>query len=132
MEVDAHLCQSHPSEDFGALGDPFNKACEFWHGDGRGFHQGDGCLQRPILHSDIIHFNNIDGFRSLMTAWKKLVSTSPSHHHKPDDFLSHHCTRRNLYEQEVDFNEDLGQIHNSFVDGEDNFWDDAFFDCAPP
>ena len=40
--------------------------------------------------------------------------------------------RRNLHEQEVDFNEDLGQMHDSFVDGEDDFWDDAFFDCAHP
>ena len=43
-----------------------------------GFRQGDGRFQRPVLRGDTIQFKNIDGPRSLMTAWKKLVSTSVS------------------------------------------------------
>lgn len=43
-----------------------------------GLRQGDSRYRRPVLRGDTIRFQNIDGPHSFMTAWKKLVSTSPS------------------------------------------------------
>ena len=36
----------------------------------------EGRQQRPVLRGNSINFHNIDGLRSLMVAWKKLVNTS--------------------------------------------------------
>ena len=37
---------------------------------------GEGRLRRPVLRGNPINFHNIDGPRSLMVVWKKLVGTS--------------------------------------------------------
>ena len=37
---------------------------------------GEGRVRRPVLQGNSINFRNIDGPRSFMVAWKKLVNTS--------------------------------------------------------
>ena len=122
-------------EDFGAFADTTAEDFEFRQGNGRGFQRGEcgstGRFQRPVLRGDTINFQNIDGPRSLMTAWKKLVSTSPAFRREANDFLSRSGPRKNLHEQEVEFGEDCGRIQAAFEDGEDDFWEESFYDCAP-
>ena len=38
---------------------------------------GTSRQHKPVLDQDAIRWQNIDGPRSLMIAWKKLISTSP-------------------------------------------------------
>ena len=45
-------------------------------GDQEDYLLGEGRSRRPVLRGNAINFHNIDGPQSLMTAWKKLVSTS--------------------------------------------------------
>ena len=103
-----------------------------------------------MLRGDTINFKNIDGPRSLMTAWKKLVSTSPSLRREAEGFLSRGRPRRGLHELEVDSSagfdtmqhgldvrddelgrEGLDRIQDGFADGEADFWEDSFYDCDP-
>ena len=131
MELDHHTQGAPSLKDFGAFADGPTEDFGFRQGNGRGFWQGDGGLagrfQRPVLRGDTINFQNIDGPRSLMTAWKKLVSTSPTFRREANEFLA----RKGLHEQEVEFGENCGRIQADFVDGEDDFWEDSFYDCAP-
>ena len=48
---------------------------------------GEGRTRRPVLRGDTIIWKNVDGPRSLMTAWKKLVSTSSLFQREARDFL---------------------------------------------
>ena len=125
MELDSHAHRAHSSEDFDALVDVPAEDLGFRQGDSRGFGRGDGGsagrFQRPVLRGDTINFRNIDGPRSLMTAWKKLVSTSPSFRREASEFLSRTKQRKSLHDQEVEFGEDFGRIQADFVDGEEDF-----------
>lgn len=121
-----------------------------------GFRQGDGRFQRPVLRGDTIQFKNIDGPRSLMTAWKKLVSTSASLRRESELYLSRGQQHRGrgLREHEADNRDDFCEtalledwgvghrpdaFHHSnddwtFDDGEGAFWEssepeDTFYDC---
>jgi len=133
MELDSHAHRAHSSEDFDALVDVPAEDLGFRQGDSRGFGRGGGGsagrFQRPVLRGDTINFRNIDGPRSLMTAWKKLVSTSPSFRREASEFLSRTKQRKSLHDQEVEFGEDFGRIQADFVDGEEDFWEDSFYDC---
>ena len=73
---------------------------------------GDGRFQRPVLRGDTINFRNIDGPRSLMTAWKKLVTTSPTLRRESETYLSRGRPRRGrgLREHEVDYHVGLGRL----------------------
>ena len=79
---------------------------EFRQGHSWGFRQGEhgsaGHFQRPVLNGDTINFQNIDDLRSLMTAWKKLVSTSLALRWKATDFISHSRPPRGLRELAID------------------------------
>ena len=46
-----------------------------------------GRSRHPVLQGDAIVWRNIDGPRSLMTAWKKLVTTSAFFGRESSDFL---------------------------------------------
>ena len=48
---------------------------------------GEGRLRRPVLRGNAINFRNIDGPRSLMVAWKKLVGTSGSYRREAQQYL---------------------------------------------
>ena len=48
---------------------------------------GEGRSRRPVLRGDTIQWRNIDGPRSLMTAWKKLIGTSTFFHWESSDYL---------------------------------------------
>jgi hypothetical protein len=143
MEVDAH--SQRDRDPLAPPVPPDDWAVDF------GFRQGEGRSRRPVLQGDTINFKNIDGPRSLMTAWKKLVSTSPSLRREASDFISRSRPNRGLRELAVDSyedfdgvqdtlgglvdsspDEDFGHLHTDFVDGEADFWDDSFYDCAPP
>ena len=80
MEVDAHEC--HAREPIRCNGNDDDFGIDF------GFRQGDGRFQGPVLRGDTIQFKNIEGPRSLMTAWKKLVSTSVSLRRGSELYLS--------------------------------------------
>ena len=85
-----------------------------------------------------------------MTAWKKLVSTSPTLRREAADFISRSRPPRGLHElaadDHMDFasiqdgfsggpasppDADLGHTHSAFNDGEADFWGDSFYDCEP-
>ena len=140
MEVGAHIEQppQHLSRD-SVVNDPLEDYV---------LRQGDGRYKRPVLRGDTIHFQNIDGPRSLMTAWKKLVSTSPSLRREAQDFLVRNRPHKGLREAAVERNdkldsvqddfavddvplwsEDFGHIQDEFTDGEADFWGDSFYEC---
>ena len=48
---------------------------------------GSLCQLKPVLDRDSIKWRNIDGPRSLMIAWKKLVATSSRFRQESQDFL---------------------------------------------
>ena len=48
---------------------------------------GEGRSHHPVLRGDTIQWRNIDGPRSLMTAWKKFVGTSTFFRWESSDYL---------------------------------------------
>ena len=48
---------------------------------------GEGRSRRLVLRGDTIQWRNIDEPRSLMTAWKKLISTSAFFRRESSDYL---------------------------------------------
>ena len=76
MEVDVHSDQIQCSLRDGSSSRDYLKQQE------EELEIGEGRMRRPVLNGNSINFRNIDGPRSLMTAWKKLVGTSVSLRHE--------------------------------------------------
>ena len=88
-----------------------------------GFRQGESRSRRPVLRGNTINFQNIDGPRSLMTAWKKLVATLSSLRREASDFLSRSRPHRGFRELEVEPTEGFDGIQDRFCGAVDSFRD---------
>lgn len=69
-------------------------------------------MRRPVLQQDKIVWQNIDGPRSLMTAWKKLISTSVVFRQESQQYLRGRSGQRRSTFQQLDaspndFSEDI-------------------------
>lgn len=79
---------------------------------------------RPVLDRDLIRWQNIDGPRSLMVAWKKLISTSSRFQQESREFLQRrpgysHQRHRGAILESLDQAMDGPQADDDFGDDDD-------------